>query len=146
MMRFARLGGMAGLAWLLAACAQFRDSDTRLTENHLFTAGFKIMEANTPERQGMLNGLAPETLTRVPRPEAVYYIYADPDICSCLYVGRETEFDKLQALLRERQDSDRRMVARELEQDQRLGWGPGGPWGNWGAGGNNAGRPDWDPH
>lgn len=143
---FLRLGSVSGLALLLAACGQLKDSDTRLTENHLLTAGFKIMMADTPERQGMLNGLAPETITRIPRPDNVYYIYADPDICGCLYVGREAEFDKLQALVQERQDSDRRMIANELEQDQRLGWGPTGPWGNWWMGGNTAGRPNWDPN
>ena len=145
-MRSARFVFIPGLALLLASCAQIKDSDTRLTEEHLLTAGFKIMMADTPERQGMLNGLDPETISRIPRPEAVYYIYADPDVCSCLYVGRQQEFDRLQELAVERQISDRQMVANELQQDQSLGWGPTGPWGNSWMGGNNAGRPNWDPN
>jgi hypothetical protein len=146
MMRSVRFVSIPGLVLLLASCAQIKDSDTRLTEEHLLTASFKIMMADTPERQGMLNGLAPETINRIPRPEEVYYIYADPDVCSCLYVGRQQEFDKLQELAVERQISDQQMVANELQQDQRLGWGPTGPWGNWWMGGNSAGRPDWDPN
>ena len=37
-------------------------------------------------------------MTRIPRPDNVYYIYSDPDLCSCLYVGRQQEFDHLQQL------------------------------------------------
>ena len=136
----------SGLALSLAACAQVKDSETRLTENHLFTAGFKIMMADTPERQGMLNTLTPETITRIPREDNVYYIYADPDICSCLYVGREAEFRKLQRLMAERRDAEENLIANEMDQDTRLGWGPTGPWGNLGMGGNTAGRPNWDPN
>ena len=137
---------LPALALLLSACAQVRDSDTRLTENHLLTAGFKIMLADTVERQRMLNALPPETVTRIPRDDTVYYIYADPDLCSCLYVGREAEFQRLQELALERRDSDRRMIANELDQDARLGWGPTGPWGQWGMNGNYTGRPNWDPN
>lgn len=145
-MRTRRFAFVPALALLLASCAQIKESDTRLTEDHLLTAGFKIMLADTSERQAMLNDLAPETVTRIPRPEGVFYIYADPDLCSCLYVGRQQEFDELQKLAVERQISDQQMFANELQQDQSLGWGPTGPWGNAWMGGNNAGRPNWDPN
>lgn len=140
-------------ALLLAACssidAKFKDSETRIEEQHLLDAGFKIMIADTKERQDMMNSLPPESITRMERPEGVFYLYADPDTCACLYVGRDIEFRKLQQLAVDRQISDRALVANELRQDQQSGWGTPAPWGymtpgGWGS--NPMGNPSWDPN
>jgi hypothetical protein len=140
-------------ALLLAACSSinsaFRNSETRLTEEHLLSAGFKIMIADTKARQEMLHSLAPETISRIPRPDNVYYIYADPVLCSCLYVGREIEYRKLQQLAADLRISDEQMIANEIREDQQAGWGPTGAWGKWGSWGmnpNSMGRPAWDPN
>ena len=137
---------------LLTGCgsigSEIRDSGTRLTEEHLLTAGFKIMIADTEERQEMMNALPPESLSRIQRPEGVYYIYADPDTCACLYVGRNIEYQKLQQLAIDRQISNQALVANEIREDYQSGWGVATPWGfrgqsGWGA--NPDGNPAWDP-
>lgn len=128
---------------------EIRESNARSTENQLRAAGFKIMLADTEEKQKMLNGLPRETVTRIPRPENVYYIYPDPDLCSCLYVGREQEYNKLQQLSADMVKSNQATITHEIAENQQAGWGPSGAWGNWGYWGitnpNSMGRPAWDP-
>lgn len=141
-----------GFSLLLTGCStishDIKESSTRASEEQLRASGFKIMIADNQERQEMLNGLPPETITRIPRPDNTYYIYPDPDVCMCLYVGRETEFQNLQQLRASAQQSRQATVAHEVDENQRAGWSPAGPWGNWGWWLNNPnsmGRPAWDP-
>ncbi|GAB6048311.1 hypothetical protein JCM19379_21400 [Methyloparacoccus murrellii] len=153
MSRSLRTLACLALLGALTACEavkhDIRESSTRSMEDQLKAAGFKIMLADTQERQKMLNSLPPERVTRIPRPDNVYYIYPDPDVCSCLYVGREVEFEKLQQLGAELAQSNRAMITHEIAENQQAGWAPSGPWGNWGYWGitnpNSMGRPAWDP-
>jgi hypothetical protein len=135
---------LAGLVFGLAACAQIKESINRLEESHLRDAGFKIMLADRMDRQQMLKSLPPDTITRIQKEDNTYYIYPDPDGCICLYVGRESEYQRLQQLAVERQVSDQRMRVNDMAADAQGGWGPMGAWGSWMN--NNPGRPDWDPH
>lgn len=119
----------------LFGCAPLERSSPRGMETELSLAGFKVMAADTAEKQKMLHSLPTRTVTRIVRPDNAYYIYADPDLCACLYVGREAEYDNLMRLGAERQISDQQLMANEVDQDQAAGWGPVGPWGYWGWGG-----------
>lgn len=146
----------AGLGLCLAACApiqdvqdNLRDSGARLDESHLGKAGFKLLLADTMEKQKLLNELPPDTLTHLQKEGADYYIYPDPDGCVCLYVGRDIEYQRLQQLAAELQLSNQQLMANDMAENARSGWGAMGPWGNWGNSGyygNNPGRPNWDPH
>jgi hypothetical protein len=49
-------------------------------------AGFKETPANTPERQALLTSLPARQI--VARAYGTY-VYADPQVCNCLYVGSE---------------------------------------------------------
>ncbi len=149
-----RLTGLFLLGLLaLSACTtikhDMRESSTRSMEDQLKAAGFKLMLADTKERQKMLTTLPPERVTRIPRPDTVYYIYSDPDLCSCLYVGRQQEYDHLQQLSVEMANANQAMVTHEIAENQQAGWSPSGPWGNMGYWGltnpNSMGRPAWDP-
>jgi hypothetical protein len=126
-------------------------------ESELSLAGFKVLLADTAEKQQMLHTLPAKTLTRVDRSDNTYYIYADPDLCSCLYVGRQAEYDSFKHIGMDGRFSDEQMMANEMAEDRKVGWGPMGPWGSWGwGGGYDAGygsppfgsyylRPAWDP-
>ncbi len=131
----ARLVLALGLSAAFAGCAPLERSSPRGMETELSLAGFKVMAADTTEKQELLHTLPARSLTRIVRPDNVYYIYADPDLCACLYVGRETEYDHLTRLGAERRIADEQLAANEVAQDQAAGWGPVGPWGNWGWGG-----------
>jgi hypothetical protein len=109
-------------------------------EAELNLAGFKVMAADTAEKQTMLHTLPPRTVTRIVRPDNTYYIYADPDLCACLYVGRAQEYDHLTRLGAERQISDEQLLANEAAQNQAAGWGPVGAWGHRGLGGGRLQR------
>lgn len=123
------------LPFFLLGCAQIERSTPRSMETELSLAGFKVMAADTAEKQKMLHTLPPRSITRIVRPDNTYYIYADPDLCACLYVGREAEYDHFSRLGVEREISDQQLRANEVQQGYAAGWSPAGPWGGWGWGG-----------
>lgn len=129
------IGWMPILPSLLLGCVSIERSAPRGMETELSLAGFKVMAADTAEKQKMLHTLPPRAITRIVRPDNTYYIYADPDLCACLYVGREAEYDHFTRLGAERQLSDQQLAANEVEQGAAAGWSPSGPWGLWGWGG-----------
>jgi hypothetical protein len=56
--------------------------------NNLFTAaGFVVQHADTPEKHAILRRLPPDKLVTRTRGGKRYYLYADPTICRCVYVG-----------------------------------------------------------
>ena len=58
------------------------------TPNNLFTAaGFTVRYADTPAKLAHLRRLPPDKLVTKQRGGKMYYVYADPNICGCAYVG-----------------------------------------------------------
>jgi hypothetical protein len=111
--RFNLIGAIAILA-LTVGCA-----NTQHTENLLSAAGFRIVIANTAQRQEQLKALTPNKVTLVQRKGKNYYVYADP-ANNQAFVGTPVEYQKYQQL----------RLANNLAQDQletaRLNsWGPG---------------------
>src|SRR5579871_5175262 len=72
-------------------------STTHDTENMLSAAGFKMVPANTPERQAHLNSLPADKITPVQRNGVTYYTFADPKQ-NVLYVGQEPQYQEYQRL------------------------------------------------
>ena len=139
---------LAGLIFGLGGCAdqiaQIRDSGTQMDEAQLRNAGFELQLADTMDRQDLLNTLPSDTISRIQKGDSIYYVYPDPDGCVCLYVGRESEFQRLQQLAMERQASDQQLMVNDIASDRQNGYGPMSQWNSWNN--NNPGRPDWDPH
>jgi hypothetical protein len=152
-MRIAKLFILMSLGMVMVACTEIRhevaESSARNMQFQLHEAGFKILLADNQERQNLLNGLPPETLSRLPLGGIVYYMYPDPVVCSCLYVGREQEFKKLQQLGIDLQRSNQALLIHEMGETEQAGFGPAGPFGNYGlwplTNPNGMGRPGWDP-
>jgi hypothetical protein len=68
---------------------------TQGTEQLLAAAGFEMKLADTPEKLANLNTLTPRrTLIPQERDNRLYYAYADPDLCKCLYVGTSTQYER----------------------------------------------------
>jgi len=137
---------------IISGCAsikkEIRDSGTHSMESQLRASGFKIMIADTKDRQELMNSLPPQTITRIARPDNVYYIYPDPNVCSCLYVGRDAEYQSLQQLSASASQSRQASYMHQRAETQEAGNAPMGPWGNYGWGltnPNSMGRPAWDP-
>ena len=77
------------------ACASVA---ARTPESLLESAGFKTIAANTPERIQVLKSLPPKKVSPVDRNGEIFYVYADPDGCRCLRVGRQEQYEMYQRL------------------------------------------------
>jgi len=53
----------------------------------LRAAGFRVETADTSETLARLNAAPPHRLVPTMRDGRLVYIYADPDVCRCIYVG-----------------------------------------------------------
>ena len=128
---------------------EIAESSARNMEFQLHEAGFKILLADTKERQDLLTKLPPGKIARLPMGGTVYFMYPDPVVCSCLYVGREQEMQKLQKLAVDMQRSNQNTLIHEIGENEQAQWGPSGPWGNSGISAftnpNSMGRPAYDP-
>src|SRR5271157_5947971 len=104
---------------VLSACAQVQQ-----TEDLLAAAGFTVVPANTPQRQASLASLPPHKFAQQVRNNVVVYIYADPTICDCLYVGNQAAYDRYrQEVFAKNLANEQQMTA----QINEMNWGPWGP-------------------
>ena len=143
-----RVAAMVFAIGLLTAC-QTPSQRVAHHENDLAVAGFLVRPANTPQRQTMLARLPAHKFVQRAKGDDVHYVYADPTVCKCLYVGTQTAYAKYQ----ENKQSDRRIaqLKRDLKDhnnaaedddfnaqiydDPAWDWSAWGPWsGEFGAG------------
>jgi hypothetical protein len=101
--------------WLLPAIAQ-----TAATNNMLTAAGFVVKYPDTPEKQEIFNSLPPNRLVKRGRNGKVYYVYADPGGCGCVYVGSPNAYANYRSGgFRDRDNNDRVVseMMRDMDQD-----------------------------
>lgn len=82
----------------VAGCATIQASTTRSTEQQLAAAGFHMEVADTPEKLAALRTLPARKIVARASPGATSYVYPDPDVCRCLYVGGEPQYQEYQRL------------------------------------------------
>jgi hypothetical protein len=111
-------------AALLTGCAAIERADHNATEQLLTAAGFKVLPANTPDRQAKMAELKPYTIARQIRGNNVYYIYPD-DQNNFVLVGDQAAYSKYQSLLVQQQISNQNLMAAQMETMP-------GMWGGWG--------------
>lgn len=90
-----RYGTAAGFllgAGVLLAC-QTSQKIIVQHEDDLSVAGFVVRQANTFERQTMLNLLPAHRVVRRMHDGKIRFVYADPSVCDCLYVGSQQAYD-----------------------------------------------------
>jgi hypothetical protein len=133
-MRFGPILAVLGLSLAVTAC-----SDPNRTvankEDMMSASGFKFVPANTPARQAALKTLPAHQFVRQIKDGRVIYVYADPTICACLYVGGQKAYgtynrhrlDKKLADEQAQTAMENQMVASDMYMG---GW----DWGMWGAG------------
>jgi hypothetical protein len=120
----------------VAACATPQQKVSQ-QEDNLAAAGFLVQPANTPERQAMLDRLPSHHFVRRVHGDAVAYVYSDPLVCNCLYVGSQEAYGRYQAYLQQRKLADQQETTAQIYQDSAWNWGAWGPWGpgfGWGPG------------
>ncbi|CAI9122077.1 hypothetical protein [Brytella acorum] len=111
-------------------------------EDHLQAAGFAFRPADTPTLQNMLNTLPDHRFLRRVKDGKTFYVYSDPTICGCLYVGDGAAYDRYQAYVQQQAQADERRATAFDYQNTAWDWGPWMPgfngwnsaWGNWDPG------------
>ena len=95
------------------------------TEELLVAAGFDQKLADTPEKLAHLQTLTPaRKLVAQERDGHLYYVYADPDLCKCLYVGTAAQYEQA----RKKKLANDEVVAVQDNQSVPIFWGL---WGDW---------------
>lgn len=96
-------------------------------EGMLAAAGFVARPANTPQRQKTLTTLPPNRIVQQATGDHLTYLYADPLVCQCLYVGGPQEWSRYQQALQQQRFADEQVEAAQLNYGA---W----DWGPWGGG------------
>ena len=114
----------AGLVLAVAACVS-PQAQVGQKEDLLAAAGFQVRPANTPYRLAALKRLPPNRfVTKIVNGNPVY-IYADPLVCGCLYIGTQQNWDAY------RQEMFAKQIANENQMTAMMNaeawdWGPWG--------------------
>lgn len=84
-------------------------------EPMLSAAGFRILPADTPERQTQLQSLVPLTVNYyVGKTGTLHYYMADPDYCKCMYIGTEQSYQQYEKLkLNQQSEATEGAISRE---------------------------------
>ena len=124
-MRFGPMMALAAAAMLLAGCATEQEI-VQGRENVLAAAGFTIRLANTPARQQELATLPPHRFVFQERDGKTVFVYADPLVCHCLYIGDEQAYRRYQQMAFQQQIADQQLQAAQMNWSG-WSWGPWGP-------------------
>ncbi len=124
--------GMVLVASLaIGACAQVITDK----EDMLAAAGFKLQPANTPQRQAALRAMPVHKLSMQNRNGKIVWVYADPTICNCVYLGDEQAYDAYRRMVYQKNLADERMAVAQMTEYSAVPypfawdtWGPGTPY------------------
>jgi hypothetical protein len=68
-------------------------------EPMLSAAGFRMLPADTPQRQQQLRSMAPLQVNYyLGKTGLLHYYMADPDYCNCMYIGSEEDYQRYERL------------------------------------------------
>ncbi len=112
----------------LAACATPQQIVSH-KEDNLAAAGFEIRPANTPERQAMLAELPPHKFVQRAHGDTVDFVYADPLVCGCLYVGSTQAYGRYQQYMQAKALANQQELTAQMYSNPAWNWGAWGPWG-----------------
>ena len=101
----------AALALSVAACASHEEKIEK-HENLLSASGFSMRPADTAKRQELINTLPPRRFVERTHDGKPVFLYADAEVCHCLYVGDDKAYQSLQSTITQRQ------MARDAVGDQ----------------------------
>jgi hypothetical protein len=114
-----------GLAGCATPAEQAQDRESLLA-----AAGFTQLPANTPQRQAELSRLPPNRIMRTIHGDRVAYVYGDPLVCNCLYVGTQANWQNYQNELLQLRIANEQEMAAQMNENAAMSW----DWGPWGPG------------
>jgi hypothetical protein len=124
--RFAAVIALVLGVGALCACETQRVTNR---EDNLAAAGFILHLADTPEKQAMLKRLPPHRFVQRWKGDVVHYVYADPLVCSCLYVGTQAAYNQYKSDRQQEQIVDAQQTEAQAYSDAAWNWSAWGPWG-----------------
>lgn len=114
---------------VVASCA----AEVEQREDLLSAAGFRVKTASTAERLQSMQALPPHRFVRERLNGHEVWVYADPTVCRCLYVGTPDAYQRYQGLNVQQRIADENLAAAQFAATDwsvgPYGWGPWGPWG-----------------
>jgi hypothetical protein len=78
----------------------------------------------------MLSQLPPHKFVQRPHGDSVEFVYADPLVCDCLYVGSQEAYDRYRAYAQQKKLADEQQMTAQLYNNPGWNWGAWGPWGS----------------
>ena len=94
-------------------------------DNLLAAAGFQVRPADSPHRAAAMKRLPPNRfVTKVVNGNPVY-LYADPLVCNCLYIGSQQNWAAYRQMVFARQIADENQMTAAMNQEA-WDWGPWG--------------------
>ncbi len=118
-----RLAALAACLAAVACTTPQQRAENR--EDLLAAAGFTVRPANTPARVASLRSLPPNRLVQQTRGSTVSYVYADPLVCACLYVGDQAAYGRYRQEVFQRRLAEEQAMTAQMNQ---MDWDYG-PWG-----------------
>jgi len=119
---------LAGLVFAASACVT---QEIKQTEPLLSAAGFKNKIAETPAQLANIETMVPHKLVPHQRDGETYWVYADPKVCKCVYVGNEKAYQEYQRLAFKQRLANQQEMTAAMNQDAAMNWGLWGGWGPW---------------
>ena len=113
---------LLGPVLLLSSCTNPQQR-VENKEDLLAAAGFIARPANTPERQAMLRRLPPDRFVRRARENQFVYLFADPLVCNCLYIGDEAAYGRYRQEMQKRLIANEQLLSAEMSEDTTWTWG-----------------------
>jgi len=101
-------------------------------EDTLVASGFTMLQANTPARQAQLMQLPANQFVPKTNGDTTTYVYADPAVCHCLYIGNQAAYGAYKKTVLTKQLLDEQQMT-ALTYQNNWDWGRW-DWGPWGGG------------
>ena len=76
----------------------------------------------------MLHRLPAHTFVQRVNGDVVHYVYADPLVCGCLYVGTQQAYNQYKANQLQQNLADEQQMTAQTYSDASWNWGAWGPW------------------
>ncbi|MFL5286626.1 MAG: hypothetical protein ACJ8AW_38045 [Rhodopila sp.] len=114
------LAATLACASLLPACTPPTPAQVTQREDALTASGFKVIPANTPDRQASMALLPPNKFVRQERDGVPMMVYSDPTVCNCVYIGDLAAYQAYKAAMRQQN----RIAAEEASAKvAKMDWG-----------------------
>lgn len=110
---------------VLSGCATERDR-VQSMEQLLGAAGFRPEPADTAQKQLQLATLPPHKLLvqklQIGGRQVLGYVYADPDVCHCVFVGDARAYQTYEQLAYQKKLADEYQQAAAMAEDASFNW------------------------